>query len=90
MSSASKVLAVVTIITVTVVIGQIAVAVDSVDEEYFEAADAYCEQELGPEAELVNSQVIGDHGGLHCEGPDDEFIHLHDIPDAEIYAALPE
>jgi len=58
------------------------------DSEYMAAAEAHCEQHLGADAELYVANVIGGHGGLHCEGPDGALIHYHDVPDAEVYAAV--
>lgn len=66
---------------------QMAAAVTSGDlEEYSEDAAAYCEQELGENASVVNIHAIVG-GGLHCQGPDGEMIHLHDVPREEIEAA---
>ncbi|WP_200531939.1 hypothetical protein [Halorubrum sp. LN27] len=57
------------------------------DSEYMAAADAHCEQELGVDADLYVANVVGRHGGLHCEGPGGALIHYHDVPDSEVYAA---
>lgn len=58
------------------------------DSDYMNAADAHCEQELGAEADLYVANVIGGHGGLHCDGPGDGLIHYHDVSDSEVYAAV--
>lgn len=52
-----------------------------------EASEDYCQQELGENATTYNAMVVGEHGGLHCHGPNGTVIHLHDVPEEEIYAA---
>lgn len=80
------------VVAIVVFLGfQVAAVATSDDiKEYTENASAYCGQELGENATLVNSHVIGEHGGLHCEGPSGEFIHLHDVPRGEIDDAAAE
>lgn len=77
-----------TVLIITVIGMQVMAAATGPEAQaYANAADDYCEQELGPDAVLVNSRVIGEHGGLHCEGPNGAFIHLHDVPREEVMAA---
>lgn len=94
-TSGSRVQAAVLIVGVLialVVAGHVAVVATSGNaQEYAENASAYCDQELGEDDYvLVNSRVIGGHGGLHCKGSNGEFIHLHDVPRSEIDAAAAE
>lgn len=44
--------------------------------EYTGKADEWCEERDG---RLYNAQVIGDHGGLHCELPNGTTVHMHEI-----------
>lgn len=57
---------------------------DSVSEEY-DRAQAYCYQSYG-DPDISNAQVIGSHGGWHCEANDGD-PHLHAVTDEAKQAA---
>lgn len=44
--------------------------------EYTEQAEAWCEQRNGT---LHNAQVLGPHGGLHCEFPNGTSVHMDEV-----------
>lgn len=45
---------------------------------FFETAEAWCADHGG---ELTNAQVIGDHGGLHCD-LGEQSVHMGEVADA--------
>lgn len=49
--------------------------VDERLKEYFDEAEAWCNQKGG---ELVNSQAVGETGGLHCRLPNGELVEYRD------------
>jgi putative hemolysin len=49
-------------------------------ERYFNASEEWCHERGG---ELGNSNVIGPHGGLHCELPNGTSVHMRDVVDIE-------
>lgn len=44
--------------------------------EYTESAGEWCEQRNGT---LHNAQVIGPHGGMHCELPNGTSVHMDEV-----------
>lgn len=54
-------------------------------EREYEQAQAYCYQAFG-EPTIGHSNVIGNHGGWHCEANEND-PHLHDATDEAIHAA---
>lgn len=49
-------------------------------KEYVQASEEWCDAQGG---DLVNSQVIGPHGGLHCELPNGTSVHMWEVVDVE-------
>lgn len=53
-------------------------ATDEEFQQYIEDSEAWCDAHDG---ELHNAQVIGEHGGLHCELPNGTSVHMHEVAD---------
>lgn len=69
----------VTVATLLIVVALGAVVIQTVDEDtiaYTQQAEEWCEQRNGT---LHNAQVLGPHGGLHCELPNGTSVHMNEI-----------
>jgi len=45
-----------------------------------EAFEEYCHDRFGDDGEVYVANVVGGHGGYHCDH-DDGLVHMHNIPD---------
>lgn len=75
-----------TIVTVAIAVvivvatgGQLVLSGDYIRESVEDAAE-WCDNHDG---KLVNSNVVGDHGGLHCELPNGSTVHMDDVIDSK-------
>lgn len=48
--------------------------------EGMDKSQEWCENHNGT---LANSNVIGEHGGLHCELPNGTSVHMHEVINTE-------
>lgn len=46
------------------------------NSDYMNESAEWCEDHNG---ELVNSNVFGSHGGLHCDLPNGTSVHMSDV-----------
>lgn len=53
--------------------------VHAVDSGAVQQAADWCSAHNGT---LQNANVIGEHGGLHCELPNGTVVHMSEVPDS--------
>ena len=68
----------VVVVAIIVLVGMQAMSVATSPEmqQYAQKSAEWCEERDG---DLYNSRVFGPHGGLHCELPNGEVVHMSDI-----------
>lgn len=69
------------VVIIVAVVVYMAIAPMLVTDEmraYVNDSQDWCEAEGG---ELVNAQVMGEHGGLHCHLPNGTSVHMHEVAD---------
>ncbi len=79
MNTAPVILALVAVVTGMLGVQVIAATSGSLDS-YVTESEAWCDEHNG---ELYNAQVVGDHGGLHCELPNGTSVHMHEVVDRD-------
>lgn len=76
---ANKISIAITVATLLIVVAVGGIVIQTVDSDvlaYTEQAGEWCQERNGT---LHNAQVLGPHGGLHCELPNGTSVHMSEV-----------